>query len=385
MPMPSRRRSSLKIAGNNRGTIFAQTIIAMFMMTMMAGYVFDLSSQDMRTIKNLDRGMQAQYLAEAGLNEALSVLTADFDDWNNAAAFPATALGNGTYDATVSRIGTRYLVSSVGTVAGTQRSATAEVTAPSTSALAYILAGGSTVDLRLTAWTIALISGSIYAAQNILLRSTAAFSSIVLFNPGDVYAGGTISNLGGNIVLGNLNPNWANVVGFPVFDYTQYQGIAQANGLYFNGDQTFAVANSIPANPPGGVIYVNGNITISAAQTTTACLIATGNITLTQGTVTINQFQNYPALMTVNGDITIRSVGAAAQGHLVARGLVYAGNNFALSGNHNWAVVVGSIIARGTLSESGTQCLLSMIYQAQNPPFMTSTGANGMTIRSYNA
>lgn len=381
----SKRATAESSPRRDRGTIFLQTIVSMFIMTLMAGYIVNVSTQDSRMVRTLNRSAAAQNLAEAGLAQAFSALKADFNDWADASNYPLTNLGGGTYDASVTRIGTRYLVTSVGSVGSVTRTVSAEITAPTVSALDYILAGGSTLDLRLTAKSTLEIIGKIYAASTIYMKAIANGAQINIHDPGDVYSGGTIDNGGGNIVTGTLTPNWSTQVGFPVFNYAGYQAIAQANGYYYNGDRTYNSTTTIPAAPAGGVIFVNGNVTISAAQSTTACFVATGTITITQGTVTINQYQNYPAMMTQTGDIILRSVGNSAKGRLVATGLVYAGNNFSLSGNHNSAAVTGSIIARGTLEEIGTQCSLHMEYVQQNPPFMTSSGAAAFGVKSYNS
>jgi hypothetical protein len=370
---------------SSKGTILIPTMVILLIVVLLSGFIFQITSQDLFMIERLKKSAQAQCLAEAGLAHALAVLGTNFSDKDDASKFPLTPLGPGTFDATVTtQSGTnRVLIVSVGTVGNVQRRASAEVKAPTTSALVYILAGGSTIDLRLTASTTADITGDVYALNNIDLRAVASGASINIHNAGNVYAGGSITSTG-NVSTGTLNSNWSNVVGFPVMDFNYYKNIAVTNGFYYSTDKTFSSTSSLPANPAGGVIYVDGNVTITAAQTTRACIIASNNIEITQGTTTVNQFSNFPAMMTQTGNITIRSTGASVQGALVAAGLVYSGNNFSISGNHNSATVTGSIIARGTLDESGTQAGLTMIYQAQNPPGMTSSGAQPMTILSYN-
>jgi hypothetical protein len=371
---------------NKKGSVFITTMITMLLMVMVGGSIFSVATQDFFFINRLKKSLQAQYLAEAGLATALSTLNIDFTRKSTASFFPLTTLGDGTYDATVSEpISNRVMVSSVGTVSGVQRTVSAEVTPPTISALAYMLAGGSAIDLRLTAFSTCDVTGDIYAATTINMRATANAASINIHNAGDVYAGGTITNGGGTITYGSLNPNYAGVIGFPVMDFNFYQTEAQDNGYYYSTDMTFNSVTTLPVDPAGGVIFINGDVLITDTQpVTTACIVATGSITITQGTTTIAQYLDYPAMLTRDGNITIRSVGNSAQGKLIATGLVYSGNDFSLSGNHNTAVVTGSIIARGTLEEIGTQCALTMIYVLQNPTGMISSGGSDMTIQSYN-
>lgn len=371
---------------NRKGSIFITTMIVMFMTALTATGIFAYASQDFFAISRLKKSTQAINLAEAGLARALETLDDNWANRTTASNFPLTSLGPGTYDATVTEpTSGRAFVSTVGTVGGVSRTATAEVTEPTISALAYMLAGGSTLDLRLTAWSTFSLTGDIYAANNIYLKATAAGASITCSSPGNLYAGGLIDNGGGTISYGSLNPGYGGSVGFPVMDWTFYQTVAATNGYYYTTDRTYNSSTQLPVDPAGGVIFVDGDITIADAQPATrACIVATGTINITKGTTTINQYSNYPAMLTRDGDINIRSVGASAQGRLVATGLVYAGNNFMLSGNHNSAVVTGSILARGTLGETGTQCSLTMTYVTQDPPGMISNGGQDMTVESYN-
>lgn len=380
---------------NDHGTIFLTTMLCMFFMAMIGGYLFKMTSDDMFSIQRLKHSAQAQQLAEAGLADALGVMNTDWDARLVAGNFPSTSLGPGTYDASVAQVSSRWLVTSVGTVNSVSRTASCEVTGPVTSALAYILAGGSNIDIKLTAFSTNTIIGNIYATSNIAFDAQANNAVVSTSNPGNVYAGGTIDKKGTVLIGGSENPNWSNMVGFPVFDYAYYQNIAQSNcpappcssatDYYFDTDTTFDGTNPLPAAPDGGVVFVNGDVVVSSTQTMTGCLVATGTIDIAQVHLTINQYNNFPAMLTQTGDILVRSVGNAAQGWLTATGLVYSGNNFSLSGNHNPRVdVTGSIVARGTLSQSGTQSTLLMNYVLQNPPGMISSGAQDMEVVSYN-
>ncbi len=203
-------RQFVRSAHNELGSVFITTMVVTFMMTLMAAGIFTLTSQDFSFIARLKKSTQAHHLAEAGLAHALSTLSTNWAGRSTAANFPLTTLAQGTYDATVTEPTTgRVFISSVGTVDGVQRIASAEASAPTTSALAYMIAGGSTLDLRLTAFSTCTITGDIYAANNIQLKATANNASITASNPGGFYAGGNIDNGGGNITYGSLNPNYS--------------------------------------------------------------------------------------------------------------------------------------------------------------------------------
>ena len=138
---------------------------------------------------------------------------------------------------------------------------------------------------------------------------------------------------------------------------------------------------------------MNGNLTIRGTQSTTAAIIATGNITIDKSgsvypRVTVNQYSNFPALMTQNGSITFTTTGSASpDSYLTVTGLIYSGNNFSVStGNHTNLTVTGSILAKGTYSTSGMTAwnVTGVDYTAQTPPGFTSSSGT-MTVVSYNS
>ena len=153
-------------------------MIAMLMMVLVGTFIFELTTQDLHFIGRLKKSLEAQYLAEAGFSHALAVLNEDWDNRTDSSKFPSTSLGTGTFDATVASSGGRYLVTSVGTVQGVERTVSAEVTGPTISALAYILAGGSDIVIQLTAWSSNDITGDIYAVNDIEFSAVPASSSI---------------------------------------------------------------------------------------------------------------------------------------------------------------------------------------------------------------
>lgn len=366
---------------NQNGTVFITTLVCLFLMILMATYVFDLTSRDVRIVNQMKKSAQALYLAEAGLNQALATIAMDataIDD-----DFPSTSLGGGVYDAAVTLTGGRYLVSSAGTVDGMSHAVSAEVRLPPLSALGYALAGGAAADDDDLIWVSGgggasgTLTGDVYSATDVVLGNTVN---------GDIYANGTITTTGGT-----EHENFSDQVEFPDIQFSEYLEIAAANGYSYSGNKTYNNGNRIPSNPAGGVIYVDGNITVYGTQTTTACIIANGNITFaksgnTPPKVTINQYGSYPALMTVNGSITFSCEGAmGGGGDFTVNGLIYSGGDFAIVGNHEEINLTGSILARGRLYTAITsQSVLNMTFVEQIPPFFDPVGGT-VDILSYNA
>ena len=75
---------------NEKGTIFLTTMISMFMMVLMGGYIFQVTTQDTHLIAEMKYSQQAQLIAEAGLARALSTR---FTNWCNSVTTNNVSLG----------------------------------------------------------------------------------------------------------------------------------------------------------------------------------------------------------------------------------------------------------------------------------------------------
>ncbi len=292
---------------------------------------------------------------------------------------------------------TRYLVTSVGTVDDVSWTVSAEVEAPDTSTFPAIncaIAGGSTSSHTIDSGTSSspgTIIGDIYTGGALTLAGPS--SGGVLAVTGNVISLSTVNTASSATVSGTTTQNSTTTGIFPTVDFDAYQAIATANNLYTVGNVTYA-SGQIPPAPAGGVIFVRGNITIRGTQSTTACIIATGSITISKSgstypRVTITKHGTYPVLMTQTGAITFSSTGNDdPNAYLRATGLIYSGNNFSVStGNHGELTVTGSILARGTVNTGGMTASnsLTVTYAAGTPANFTGTTGSSATVKSYNS
>ncbi|MBI2095022.1 MAG: hypothetical protein HYT89_02515 [Candidatus Omnitrophica bacterium] len=372
-----------------QGTIFLSAMISALLMAIVGGSIYRLSSQDMHYVAQLKKSLQAQQLAEAGLSEALNTLKDDWNQKDSAGAFPETDLGAGSYDADIVQSSGRVLISSVGAVDGTTRTATAEVSGPSSSSvLDYaIAAGGNAVIDSGTGQSPGSIVGDIYSGGNAVLDGPS--SGGVLAITGGVDAGGSIDSSSSVTISGASTPDHEEVA-FPTVDMAYYQNIATVNGNYTDGNRTYNNTSPIPSDPAGGVIYVSGNITIQGTQSTTACLVAGGNITINKSgsaypCVTINAPDSMPAVVT-QGNFTYSSTGNGGA-YLTINGVSYSGGNFTFtSGNHDNLTLAGSLLAQGNIVISPTSYnQISVSYGSETlNGFSSSSGSDEMEILSYN-
>lgn len=386
----------MKTIRNPNGSVFITTIISTFLMTLMGAYAYQMATQDLHFVHRMEKAAQAHQLAEAGLARALSLIASvsgsNFTTAiNTASNFPVTSLGPGTYDASTTTSGGRVLVSSTGTVDDVEQTVSAEVSVPSISTLDYAIAGGSssahTIDSG-TGQSPGNITGNIYMGGPLTLDGPSSGGSLVI--TGSVTSLSTVTTNASATVSGTTTQNSTTSGTFPTVDFSYYQTIATTNSLYFNGNKTYS-SGQIPAAPTGGVIFVNGNLTIQGTQSTTACIIATGNITFsktgnTYPKTTVTKYSTYPALMTQNGSISYTSNGNGGA-YLRVTGLIYSGNGFSVSsGNHDEITVTGNVIAKGVVSTAGmtAQNALTVTYASQSPPGFTTSNTTA-TIKSYNS
>jgi Tfp pilus assembly protein PilX len=100
----------------------------LLLMVIMGISIFQTTIQTRHMSTFLKNSSEAQYLAEAGIRDALATLdNLGFAARNNASNFPLTSFGAGTYDATVTETGGRVLLTSVGTVNNVSKTVSVEV------------------------------------------------------------------------------------------------------------------------------------------------------------------------------------------------------------------------------------------------------------------
>lgn len=374
-----------RVARKQRGTVFITTMVTMLLMVLTGSYFFAMSNQSLAYVKSIGRSMQAKYLADSGLARMYSALSNSF---STATSYSNQTLGLGVYSASIQSISGRYLVSATGTTQGVSRISTAEVIPPTINALNYVLAAGGNNQLDAgTGQSSGTITGDIYSAGNTQLDGPS--SGGVLAITGNVQAGGSISSGSNVTVSGSQTPSYSSSVTFPTADFSYYQTIAQANGAYYAGNVTYNNSSPIPSAPTGGVIYVNGNITINGAQSTTACMVATGNIQISKSgsvypQITVTNANNYPAFL-VGGNFQYSSTGNG-NGYLNVTGLLFTNGNIQFdSANHETFTLNGSMAARGNIQVNPTAwSTITVNYVAQNPPGFNA-GSSQMTIASYNS
>lgn len=365
------------------GSIFLSTMISMFMMVITGGAIFNLTAQDMRFINRLKKSTQAKHLAEAGLSEAISKLRTT---WSSTIAYPAVALGTGTYQASVKTVSGRTLVTSKGIVDKVERSVTAEVTPALDSAMNYALASGSWLEYEFEASNSSgKAVGNMYSGKQMEFEVRAGNPKTVV--TGDVRATTYFEHLSDVALTGTSTAKYTSYVPFPTVDLNHFQVIAQANGQYYPGSKVFN-SGEIPLAPPGGVVYVAGSCTIYGTQTTTATVVVGGSLAIqkvsnTYPKITITKNDSMPALI-VMGGTTFQSSGNGGA-FMTVKGFIYNGQSFTFKPNYSQFKLVGQLVARGAIEiDPESNSLADIVYWAQNPAGITAPSSQ-FGVESYNS
>ncbi|HTL70521.1 MAG TPA: hypothetical protein VL404_04430 [Candidatus Eisenbacteria bacterium] len=377
--------------GDQKGSVFVTTMVATLLMLLTGGYMYTMADQGLYNIKQLQYRAQAKYIADAGLADALGRLRTT---WATSASYPSTTLAGGTYQASVTTISGRTKVTATATANGVTQVSTAEVVGPGLSALDYVFAAGGDASIDAgTGQSSGTINGDMYSGGDFTLDGPASGGTMTV--TGDIQAAGNYTDSGGSstTVNGTATPSFSTAVAFPTVDYSYYQTIAQTNGYYVNGNVTYA-SGAMPASPAGGVIYVNGDVTINGTQNTNACIVATGSITIsktgnTYAKVTITRpattpESSFPAAM-CQGNFTWSTTGNG-DGYVNITGLIYTQGNFTVaSANHETFTLTGSVVAAGNINLGPTAfSSVTAGYSAQTPPGFTVSNAQ-MQVESYNS
>ena len=338
MHATNRSRTSM----GQRGSAILVGIFALMVVGLVAGGVTAVLTQRRHTQKLLIERTKATEVAEGGAARVLAVLAAQPDTVTEPPADKLTGqILEGSYQAEVTQVGGNVFgVVSTGTVRETSATVKVYLDVPS----AYFA-----LDKGIFA------NGSIDASGNGTLhngshsnQSTIYMGNCEVF--GDVDSVGTSTTQGSADVQGTVRSG-VQRVDFPRLDLDHYYNIASDNGQVLVGDQTLKGTY----NPPGGVMWVVGNVRIKATTTITGMLVATGDIEQV-GRCVQTQVGANPALATRDGNIWLRGNGTF-------QGMIYADTGWVdVSGATD---LTGCIVAWGDVRTRGNWGVLD--FAEQNP------------------
>ena len=330
------------------------------------------------TEKLADR-VRALSIAEAGANMAYSILQTNFNARLNDTAFPLTTYGGGTFDVTVTPVGTNVaVVDSVGLYGNSREEVILDVrnlgstNSPAsfdTNSLAYAILCGGNFDFggcgTISGTNAALmhangtmtIRGSANMAVNMKSCVSVSINNNTTIN-GSIRAPAFSYTPSKVTITGGTTTGAVALVTIPNIDLSPYYNQALANGQVYNGNQTLSSGFS----PPGGIMWVNGTLGIAGNATYSGSFIATGNMSVS-GNGAITNSTSYPTLISRDGNISF-----TGQKNLTGMIYVKTGSYSQTGGNSH----TGQLIVKGNINKGGNSDIL--VYQRSTiiPPGSTS-------------
>lgn len=358
-----------------RGSALLAVMGVVFLIAIAAASMVATGRQQVFSAVHLRDYVKAQMIAEAGANQAYNLMKTNFAarlDPNN---FPLTPFDGGTYDpCVVSVASNKASITSTGVYGSATAIARVDVQNYPTT-----LTNGAPVQGQGPYGFAILAGGDLGWAGN----------SDMQMSNGWMHCNGTYSANGANTARGNVEsclgismvggatitgigkapsisggtigqPVVASVqtIAIPNIDLTPYYNAALSNNQVFGSGK--AISGTVA--PPGGIMWVNGTMSVGNGSYT-GCFIATGAIELKttgQGTITFVKVNRYPVLATRDDSITVKQAKT-----LTFNGLIYCKTgSFDKQGNGD-VFATGAIIAAGNVTKNGGWS--GMIYGDPTP------------------
>ena len=344
---------------NNKAMIFVTVIVIAALMIFIIVAASNMILQDTHMVKRLRYSTQAQYLAEAGISDALATLvTNGFSEF--VSGTPSPALGDGTYSFTVKEytVGTedRWLVSSQGTVSGISRTATIEIKDVSSPTLKNALSAGTNIAIKANKGDVT-ITGDIHANNDLTLKEIGGeFGQLSVMAPGSGEGTGkaTSSNkysvdTGVSIAdpppaSGGNKPR----LSMPIFRFDIFKQVAIDEGVYYGSSQTFTDEWNLRGGA-AGIIYVDGDVVFNGRCRVRGGFVAKGDITLNRNN-SLTQVRSpdtgdrFPIFMSEQGT-RIKLYGEFST---VEVNIVYATNDIQIETPEGKSMIAGTVIAGGS-------------------------------------
>ncbi|MGQ9663180.1 MAG: hypothetical protein ACUVWX_12700 [Kiritimatiellia bacterium] len=362
-------------AKKRSGSALTTVVVIIASVTALAAVIATIGSQRVYTARLRANETRALAIAEAGANNAYSVLATNWAARTNPAAFPPTPYSDGMYAVRVQPVSNNYaIITSTGTCGRAVQwvmldavNYTEGTQGTDDDAFNYAILCGGTFTFR----GAGNISGGdgrprLHSNSSLDIRGSCGVNL-------DIQSSTKIS-IGNNITINgsvkapvlDYRPSKVTITGgatvgpvphvtIPDIDLTPYYNWALAHGEVKNG---FSLSGGT-YNANGGIIWVNGDVHISGHAVVNGSIIATGHIHIS-GQADINQTGFGFALASRDGSIQYTSSGTT-------RGLIYAKTgDFRQTANGR---IEGQLIIKGTIYKGGCSDVVVFSKTVLTPPY----------------
>ena len=360
-----------------KGIAFFTTLVLLGIIVLICSAISLMALRDGYTVTRLKKSVQAYYLAEAGIEEGLKEVTANFS-WAPS-GYPKS-LGAGTYSVRVltsSTDPTRKLIESTGTVGIVSKRLYVQVKYNGPLAFTLPAMGGG--KLTIAGGSVISDTGPINVHSNNPGNGAVEVGSWPALG-GSGRVEGTASAVGTVIkrANGTITGGWTNnapMIPLPPFDANFFGWYHDHADKVYPGNQTFD-ATHLPFAGPNHIVYVNGWVHLDGTWTMTGCIVATGDIIINKwaaGVITQHQWQNLPALLS-QGKIEIYDP-TNLEGMLYADGWIQIKSLWGSTGCQIYGALYGKLWVE---IKNATQ----LHYRMPDPPGLP-TGTVGVSIQSW--
>lgn len=378
----------MKATGNpcKRGSALIFVFVIVLLVGVICSGMFRYSSQQLFTSTRTRDFIKAKVIAEAGANKAYNLIKNDFAAVQNDALFPETSFGEGTFDVTLTTIGTnKAMLVSVGKCGTAEARVAADLlyrerinvtmiekdnpVDPSIFTNYPVLAGGIIEwrgggELR--------GGGKVRANGKVDMNGGGEFkgSNVNVYSSWQIYVQGSsyirgnayAPSFGGKVdhITGSKVTTQLPFIQIPAIDLLPFYQRALAYNQVKSG--TFSINSDY--TPAGGVLWVNGDLKISNGRCN-GCFVATGDIDISTSRE-MSSVNGYPLLISRDGGIKITSTPTMS-------GLVYA-----RSGSIDWTgggLLTGALIAAVDIDKGGGSDLV-INFPAQLPEIPDTIGSS---------
>ncbi len=350
---------------NNKAMIFVTVIVIAALMIFIIVAASNMILQDTHMVKRLRYSTQAQYLAEAGISDALATIaTSGFSEFGSGT--PSPALGDGTYSFTVKEYTVggedRWLVSSQGAVSGISRTATIEIKDVSSPTMKNALSAGTNIAIKANQGDVT-ITGDIHANNDLTLKEIGGESGeLSVIDPGATSEGtgkATSSNkysVDAGVSIADSANSGGNKprLSMPIFRFDIFKQVAIDEGVYYDLGEASSITFTDEWHLTGGkagIIYVDGDVIFKGRCRVVGGFVAKGNITLNSGSEnSLTQVRSpstgdrFPIFMSEQGN----KIHLYGEFSTVELNIIYATNDIQIETPEGKSMIAGTVIAGGS-------------------------------------
>jgi hypothetical protein len=344
---------------DRRGSAIFTVLIIVFALSTVLAAAATFGLQRAFMARRLGDRVRAKTLAEGGVAYAYRMLATNWSLRLNQSAFPLTPFGGGSYDVAVKPVGDyAAVITSTGIYAQATEVAALDVKFYPQSGSVQTNLHGAYDCVIFAKGTITWSGcgtfsrgGRIHGNNNFTLSGSGDLNAADHTSTTMIALSGNACWMRGNArapvitdsknhITGTKTVGAVPAITHPTLDLTPYYNHAVANGQVFTGPKTVN-ANTVV---PGGVMWVNGALSISGNINLTGCFIATADIQIA-GNGEHYSVNGYPAFVSrdsyikmpgsknVRGLMYTRVGDIEMSGGGSLQGQILCGNNFKKTGN----------------------------------------------------